>query len=171
MALNVNSLTTGTGFYEASSSLSSGSLIDLAITGTAGLTGQKGINVSLSGANATGAQTTYGAYLSNTHTGTSTNVGLYATASGGTNNYAAIFEAGNVGIGTIAPGAKLSIAVAASTVLGEAIRLNRTEDGNRYNSIYNYSDDSGNARIDFLVHDGVTATSVSGRRRRIKLLK
>ncbi|MEK7140863.1 MAG: hypothetical protein AAB815_03700, partial [Patescibacteria group bacterium] len=109
LALNVNSLTTGTGFYAASSSLTSGSLVDLVITGTAGLTGQKGINVSLSGANATGAQTTYGGYFSNTHTGTSTNVGLYATASGGTNNYAGIFEAGNVGIGTTGPGALLHL--------------------------------------------------------------
>jgi hypothetical protein len=109
LALNVNSLTTGTGFYAASSSLTSGSLIDLAITGTAGLTGQKGLNISLSGTNATGAQTTYGAYLSNTHTGTSTNVGLYATASGGSNNYAAIFENGNVGIGTTSPSSSLHI--------------------------------------------------------------
>ncbi|MDP2665770.1 MAG: hypothetical protein Q8P23_04035, partial [bacterium] len=109
LALNVNSLTTGTGFYTASSSLSSGSLFDLAITGTAGLTNQKGLNVSLSGANATPAQTTYGAYLSNAHTGTSNNVGLYATATGGTNNYAAIFESGNVGIGTTSPSAMLSL--------------------------------------------------------------
>ena len=104
-----NSLTTGTGIYAASSSLSSGALIDLAITGTAGLTGQKGINVSLSGANATGAQTTYGGYFSNTHTGTSTNVGLYATATGGTNNYAAIFGSGSVGIGTSSPFTALDV--------------------------------------------------------------
>jgi hypothetical protein len=110
VAINANSLTSGTGLYAASSSLSSGALVDLAITGTAGLTNQKGINVSLSGANATGAQTTYGTYLSNTHTGTSNNVGLYATASGGSNNYAAIFDAGNVGIGTTAPGSLLQIA-------------------------------------------------------------
>ena len=103
LSLSANSLTTGTGIYGASSSLTSGSLIDLAITGTAGLTGQKGINVSLSGANATGAQTTYGAYLSNTHTGTSTNVGLYATASGGTNNLAGNFDAGLVLIGGTTP--------------------------------------------------------------------
>jgi len=99
LALNVNSLTTGTGFYTASSSLSSGSLFDLAVTGTAGLTGQKGINVSLSGANATGAQTTYGAYLSNTHSGTSTNVGLYTTASGGSNNLGLNVDAGQTLLG------------------------------------------------------------------------
>src|SRR3989344_5349572 len=125
LALNVNSLTVGTGFYVASSSLSSGSLIDLAITGTAGLTNQKGLNISLSGANATGAQTTYGAYLSNTHTGTSNNVCLYATASGGTNNYAAIFEAGNVGIGTTGPAALLHLVTNNADDSG-GIRMERT---------------------------------------------
>jgi hypothetical protein len=51
---------------------------------------QKLFEVSLSGANDNATQTTYGGYFSNTHTGaTSTNVGLYATASGGTTNYAA----------------------------------------------------------------------------------
>jgi hypothetical protein len=50
---------------------------------------QKLFEVSLSGANDNATQTTYGGYFSNTHTGaTSTNVGLYATASGGTTNYA-----------------------------------------------------------------------------------
>ena len=50
---------------------------------------QKLFEVLLSGANDNATQTTYGGYFSNTHTGaTSTNVGLYATASGGTTNYA-----------------------------------------------------------------------------------
>ncbi|MFA7285699.1 MAG: hypothetical protein WC011_02535 [Candidatus Paceibacterota bacterium] len=101
--ITANSLTTGKVLGISSSSLTSGSLVDLTVTGTGALTGQKGLNISLSGANGTGAQTTYGAYLSNTHTGTSTNVGLYATASGGTNNYAAIFDNGNVGIGDSSP--------------------------------------------------------------------
>lgn len=52
--------------------------------------------------------TDYAGYFSNTGAAT-TNVGLYATASGGTNNYAAIFDAGNVGIGTAAPQAQLEI--------------------------------------------------------------
>ena len=117
--------TTTNAFSIASSTLSSGALIDLAITGTAGLTNQKGLNISLSGANATGAQTTYGAYLSNTHTGTSTNVGLYATATGGTNNYAAIFEAGNVGIGTTGPAALLHLVTNNADDSG-GIRMERT---------------------------------------------
>jgi hypothetical protein len=45
------------------------------------------LNVSLSGANATSTQTTFGAIISNTHTGTSsTNVALKISASGGNNN-------------------------------------------------------------------------------------
>ncbi|MBP9839504.1 MAG: tail fiber domain-containing protein, partial [Candidatus Pacebacteria bacterium] len=95
----------------SSSTLTSGTLLSLVTTGTGALTGQKGLNISLSGANATGAQTTYGAYLSNTKTGTSTNVGLYATASGGTNNYAAIFESGTVGIGTTTPDTSFALDV------------------------------------------------------------
>lgn len=67
-------------------------------------------NVALSGANATSNQTTYGAQISNTHTGTSsTNIALYTSASGGTNNYSAIFNAGNVGIGTLTPVSKLQV--------------------------------------------------------------
>src|ERR1019366_7735650 len=77
--------------------------------GTAALTGQTLLNISASGANAAGAQTTYGESISNTHTGTSTNVGLYASASGGTANYAAIFAAGNVGIGNTAPATMLDL--------------------------------------------------------------
>lgn len=100
-----NSLTTGKLVQLNSSSLTSGSLLDINVTGTGAASNtQKGLNISTSGANASSTQTTYGGYISNTHTGTSsTNVGLYSTASGGTNNYAAIFEAGRVGIGTTAP--------------------------------------------------------------------
>lgn len=37
------------------------------------------------------------------------NVGIYASAEGGTNNYAAIFDKGNVGIGTTSPSTKLEV--------------------------------------------------------------
>jgi hypothetical protein len=110
-ALNGNSLTSGTGFYAASSTLSSGSLMDLAVTGTAAASNtQKVLNVSVSGANATATQTTYGGYFSNTHTGTSsTNVAGYFTASGGSSNYGLIVGAGNVGIGDATPAALLTV--------------------------------------------------------------
>ncbi|MDP3245008.1 MAG: hypothetical protein Q8M83_05145 [bacterium] len=65
----------------------------------------KALSVSNSGV-ITG--TGYAGYFSKTGAAT-TNVGVYATASGATNNYAAIFEAGNVGIGTTTPTAKLQI--------------------------------------------------------------
>ncbi len=104
-------LTTGKLLSLNSNTLTSGSLLDITSAGTGGLTGQRGLNIGLSGINATGGQTTYGAYISNTHTGTtSTNVGLYVTALGGTTaNYAAIFDGGNVGIGTTTPSEKLDV--------------------------------------------------------------
>ena len=103
------STTSGNGLALTSSTLTTGNLVNLASTGTAaGSNTQTVLNIATSGANGTTTQTTYGGQFSNTHTGTSsTNVGLYATASGGTNNYAAIFGAGNVGIGTTSPGVRL----------------------------------------------------------------
>ena len=71
---------------------------------------QKLLSLGLSGANGTSTQTTYDAYFTNTHTGTaSTNVALYASASLGTSNYAAVFAAGNVGIGTTTPAQLLEV--------------------------------------------------------------
>ena len=117
LALNVNSLTEGTGLYAASSSLTTGKLVDLQVSGTAAGASQTALNILTTGANATSSITTYGLQVSNTHTGTSsvdyagsftatgggttsTAIGLYATASGGTTaNYAGIFDAGQVLIG------------------------------------------------------------------------
>lgn len=61
-----------------------------------------------------GALSSYGGYFSSTSTRSAgandlTNVGLYATASGAQQNNAAIFDQGNVGIGTTTPTAKLAI--------------------------------------------------------------
>ena len=70
--------------------LAGGSALKLSSTSTLA-TGdtQKLFEVALSGANDVATETTYAGHFSNTHTGaTSTNVGLYATASGGTTNYA-----------------------------------------------------------------------------------
>ena len=61
-----------------------------------------------------GILTSYGGYFSSTSTRATgafalRNVGLYATASGAQNNYAAIFDQGNVGIGTTTPTARLEV--------------------------------------------------------------
>ncbi|MEZ4180028.1 MAG: hypothetical protein R3B41_00710 [Candidatus Doudnabacteria bacterium] len=89
-----NGVTTGNAFSLSSSSVTSGSVLNLASTSTAAASNtQKVLNVATSGANGTSSQTTYGAYFSNTHTGTSsTNIAAYFTASGGTSNYAAVFD-------------------------------------------------------------------------------
>jgi hypothetical protein len=74
--------------------LAGGSALKLASTSTAAASNaQKMLEIALSGTNGTSAQTTYGAYISNAHAGTtSTNVGLYATASGGTTaNYGFLY--------------------------------------------------------------------------------
>ncbi|MEI6400269.1 MAG: hypothetical protein WCO58_01990 [bacterium] len=98
---SVYTTTSGTGLALSTSSLTTGTLVDLQITGTtvAGA-GQIGLNLSSAGSNNGSGITTYGAKFSNTHTGTtSTNVGLYTTASGGTTNLALNVDAGQALIG------------------------------------------------------------------------
>lgn len=70
----------------------------LTLTSTATDASNKALSIAASGAT---VGTDYGAYISNTGAATA-NVGLYATASGGTANYAAIF-AGRVGVGIANP--------------------------------------------------------------------
>jgi hypothetical protein len=80
-----NSLTTGKVIDISSTSLTSGTLLNLSSNGTGALSSQTGLNISLTGTNASSSQKTYGAYISNTHDGTSSsNVALYLNASGGT---------------------------------------------------------------------------------------
>jgi len=112
LALNANSLTTGTGLYLASSTLTSGLLADLQVSGTAAAASQTALNILTAGANATNAITTYGAQISNIHTNATsgTNVALYLNASGATTaNYGLIVNAGNVGIGTTSPSSLLTL--------------------------------------------------------------
>ncbi|MBI2607293.1 MAG: hypothetical protein HYW51_00470, partial [Candidatus Doudnabacteria bacterium] len=111
-SLAVNSLTTGTGLYAASSTLTSGKLVDLQVSGTAAAASQTALNILTAGANGTVAITTYGAQISNTHTNATsgTNVALYLNASGATTaNYGLIVNAGDVGIGTTGPSALLDV--------------------------------------------------------------
>lgn len=95
-----NSLTTGIGILASSSSLSSGSLMSLVVTGTAGTNLQKGLNISLSGANSSASQTTYGLFVRNFHTGTTpTNIGIYSDVLGAE---PAIYGVGDAGAGVYA---------------------------------------------------------------------
>jgi len=112
LVLNANSLNSGTGIYAASSTLTSGKLIDLQVSGTAAAASQTVLNILTAGANATNAITTYGAQISNTHTNVTsgTNIALYLNASGATTaNYGLIVNAGSVGIGTTGPDRKLDV--------------------------------------------------------------
>lgn len=108
--LDASSLVAGTGMYAAAgNSMTSGKLVDLRIASTGSLTNQTVLNIDTSGANGTGAQTTYGIQVANNHSGTSTNIAGYFSATNGSNNYAAIFNAGNVGVGTAAPTSTLTV--------------------------------------------------------------
>lgn len=111
-AFNPSAVSSGTGLYLASSTLTSGLLMNLQVSGTAAAASQTALNILTAGANATNAITTYGAQISNTHTNATsgTNVGLYLNASGATTaNYGLIVNAGNVGIGTTTPSRTLDV--------------------------------------------------------------
>ena len=89
VATGTNTINNGTYAQEWQwNTLAGNSGLKLSSTSTAATSNlQKLFEISTTGANSTSTQTTYGAYLSNTHSGTaSTNVGLYTTASGATNN-------------------------------------------------------------------------------------
>lgn len=172
LAQTYNSLTSGTGHYLASSSLSSGRLKELVVTGTAGLTNQTGLLISLSGANATGAQTTYGLDVANTHTGTSTNVAARFTASGGSNNTAAIFTGRvamggvttpfadlDVGAGTIAAGSITITGAAGTASNGNFSTSTTTILGTNTGSLYQYD---GSTNSDGRVYIGGTGATAIG---------
>jgi hypothetical protein len=97
--ITANALTTGKILSLGSTSLTSGTLLDITSNGTAAATGQKGLNIALSGTNVSASQTTYGAYISNEHTGTSANsIGLYATASNTGGYTAEIVNTTDIGV-------------------------------------------------------------------------
>ena len=130
-----------------------------AVTSAATNNTQTLLNLSLSGANGAAGQTTYGAQISNAHTGAGTNVGLSVSANsgttntglnvavaGGTTNYAALFSGGNVGIGTATPGATLDVngtvnitgTASASTVTGTTGIVAGKSDGTQKGSLMFY---------------------------------
>lgn len=95
LAQTYNSLTTGTGQYIASNSLTTGNLLNLVTTSTAANAFSL-LNINSSGANANSSRSAIGAAISVTNTGTtSENRGLSITASGATTNWAVYAAAGN----------------------------------------------------------------------------
>jgi len=98
----LNSLTSGTGLYLASSTLTTGKMIDVQVSGTTSSNSPIALNVALGGTNSTSLNTTTAATFSNTRTNFSsnTNVALTLTASGGTTNTALNVTAGGVVIGS-----------------------------------------------------------------------
>jgi hypothetical protein len=165
-----NSLTTGKVFNLSSSSISSGIMVDIAVTGTAGLTNQTGLNISLSGANGTGAQTTYGARFSNTHTGTSVNVGAEFIASGGSTNTAIRVASGNgrVAIGQLNANASLDVvgtaildAIQTTSVGANGNLLTGTGTGTSSSTSAPFQIEGGTTANFRLSTNGTTASTIS----------
>ena len=105
--ITANSLSSGTLLALNSNALGNGgSMIDINISSGTGY--GTGINVDITGNVGASGGTSYGAYINNARipvdVDTFTNVGLYAQASGASSgNYAAIFDAGSVGVGDTTP--------------------------------------------------------------------
>jgi hypothetical protein len=111
-----NSNTTEDLFTVNSSTITTSSFLSLNSTSTALAAGNNLIELVMSGANGTSSITANPLRVSVTNTGTtSTNTAASFTASGATNNYAAVFPAGRVGIGTATPSASDLYVTNAST--------------------------------------------------------
>ena len=94
--------------------------------------------------NSNATVTQYGAHLSAVSanaTGTITNIGVHAVASGGDNNYAGIFE-GDVGIGTTSPDFDLQVESSSST--GPVINIKNTNTANNGGELRFWLADGGN---------------------------
>ena len=120
---NGGALTSGTIFNISGSNLTSGTGLNLTSSSTNFTGSLANFSLSATGSGTTGnvmSLTNYSSGGGNTlnvqSIGTGvTNVALYASASGATNNYAALFPSGYVGIGTTSPTSALDIVGNAST--------------------------------------------------------
>lgn len=115
-------------------------------------TDSKGLSVNNTGVSST---KNYGAYVMTTGTG-NVNVAGYFNAENATENYAGIFENGNVGVGTTQPVAKLEVVTDGSNGADKAIYAETTGNGaagsfvianpvNNDNAVYAATDGTGNA--------------------------
>jgi hypothetical protein len=84
-SLAANSLTTGTGAYFASNSITSGRMVDIVVSGNTGSGTRYGLTIAVSGSNAA-TTTSYGVFSNITATTTATNIAAGLFSSGGTNN-------------------------------------------------------------------------------------
>jgi hypothetical protein len=100
--LSTNTGTGPAGYFQIGNTASSADAISIVTNGNS----SKGLNIYHTGA--TASSNDYGLYSDVTGGGGS-NIGGYFSATGATNNYAAIFAAGNVGIGNTSPLAALDV--------------------------------------------------------------
>lgn len=86
-----------------------GLILNTSTTASTG-TASKILSVDRTGAHVASTVTSYAGVFTNQHSGTaSTNIALYASATGATNNYGLIIENGNTGLGTVTPVEKLHV--------------------------------------------------------------
>jgi len=96
----------------SANSLTSGNILSLTSNSTAAAAGNTGLNIAISGANATNGITRYGlqSAVTATNATSGTNVAGYFSASGATTaNYGLIVASGNVGVGVTAPAYKFMV--------------------------------------------------------------
>ena len=111
--------------------------------------------ISVTNTNAA-AGTSYGINVTKSGAAT-TNVGVYATATGGTNNYAAIFDQGNVGIGTTAPTSILQI-VSSNNGSGSTISNTNSNAGALATSAFSATNDGAQSTRVGITSSGFTPT-------------
>lgn len=137
----MNSLTSGTGHYVLSTSITSGNLLQLVSTSTALAANNEMLDIAVTGVNGTNAITATGARISVTNTnGTSgTNVGLSLTASGATTD--------NIALNIVAGYLKMN-GPASSLTMGPKRRVFFDSDANPALDELFYAKDNENIALD-----------------------
>jgi hypothetical protein len=79
--------------------------------------------------------TNYGAVLVAEGIGATKNIGLYASAEGATTNVAAVFDSGNVGIGTSSPSERLEVSTSSGNIYIRTTASDGSNAGIRMNSV------------------------------------